>query len=506
MQRLGAAAMLMAGMGCRHTAAPAPTAVGDVPGVLALEPCLHHDSIPAECGTLTVPERRGVAASRLIGIPIIRVRATGAQPREPIVYLGGGPGSSNLLLEPPVWSRRDHDFVLIGYRGVDGSTRLECPEMTKAMRQKTGDLFNAASLTLRRSALQQCATRLQREGIDLRGFTMDEVIADIDDVRAALRYERLNLYSLSYGTRLAQLYGNMYRNRVSRSVMAGVNPPGRFVWEAQQLDTILVHEFSRLCTQDPWCRKRTPDLAATVARVAHSMPRRWGPLPIDRGAVLSATFSMLYDRSSAAMVLDAYVDADKGDASGLALLSWFARSSLSTGVVYGDLFAKGSTDYESSRDYTAAFDPPGSLIGSPLSSLFWPMVSDSTGWPAVRAAHDARKVVPSDIETLLISGNLDVSTPAVNATKELLPLLSRGHQVIFRDAGHANLMEFQGEAYARLVGGFFATGAVDTTGFHYAPMTFRVKWKLSRMVKLSIIAGAMLLGGLVFTGFKLAPR
>lgn len=497
--------MLLALMACRHAPAPARTAIGDVPGLLALQPCLHRDSIPAECGTLTVPERRGVPGSRMISIPVIRVRATGAAPREPIFYLSGGPGASNIRLRPPIWSRREHDFVLVGYRGVDGSERLDCPEMTAAIRHKTGDLLNAESVALRRTALNQCAARLHRGGIDLRGFTMDDVIEDVDDVRAALQYERINLYSLSYGTRLAQIYANVHPNRVSRSVMVGVNPPGRFVWEADQLDTILVHEFSRLCAQDAWCRTRTPDLAATITRVAHDMPRRWGPFPIDRGVVLAATFGMLYDRSSAAMALDAFIDADNGDASGLALLSRFARSSISTGVVFGDLFAKGSTDYDASRNYATAFDPPGTLIGSPVSSLFWAPVGDSAGWPVVRATHDTRKAAPSDIETLLIGGNLDVSTPTVNATRDLLPLLSRGHQVIFRDAGHANLMEFQGEAYASLVGGFFATGAVDTTGFYYAPMTFRVKWKLSRMVKLSLLGGVILLGGLVFAGFKLAP-
>jgi len=140
-----------------------------------------------------------------------------------------------------------------------------------------------------------------------------------------------------------------------------------------------------------------------------------------------------------------------------------------------------------------------------MSSLFWTMVADTGSWPIVRGARDSRTAAPSDIETPLIGGNLDVSTPAVNATRELLPMLSRGHQVIFRNAGHANLMKFQGAAYRSLVGGFFATGAVDTRRFHYEPMGFRVKWKLSRVTKLFILDGVNLLGGLVFAGFKLAP-
>jgi len=58
-----------------------------------------------------------------------------------------------------------------------------------------------------------------------------------------------------------------------------------------------------------------------------------------------------------------------------------------------------------------------------MSALFWEMVSDSGGRPVVRGARDSSAAFPSDIETLLIGRNLDVSTPAVNATYELLPML-----------------------------------------------------------------------------------
>ncbi len=498
--------MLLLLWGCQSAPVPERTAIGAAPGGLVMRACMHRDSIPAECGTLTVRERPGNDASRLISIPVIRVRASGPAPRDPIFFLNGGPGATNMRLAPPRWSRADHDLVLVGYRGVDGSERLDCPEMSEALNQPTGDLLKSEGLALRRAALRGCAERLQRGGIDLRGFTMDEVVEDIDAVRAALGHERINLYSVSYGTRVAQRYAAAYPGRVARSVQVGVNPPGRFVFEAGQLDTILTQEFSRLCALDAWCHAQTPDLAATIQRVAHNMPTRWGPFSIDRGVVLVAAFGMLYDRGTAAMALDAFLDADHGDASGLAVLSRLARSSISSGQVFGDLFAKGSTDHDASRDYAAAFDPPGTIMGAPAAALLWGPVGDAAGWPIHRVAGPARDAAPSSVETLLIGGNLDVSTPVVNATRELLPRLSRGHQVIFRDAGHANLMEFQGAAYGALVGGFFATGAVDTTGFRYEPMTFRPKLKLSRVAKLSMLGGGLLLGGAVYGGARLLRR
>ena len=45
---------------------------------------------------------------------------------------------------------------------------------------------------------------------------------------------------------------------------------------------------------------------------------------------------------------------------------------------------------------------------------------------------------PFDAETLILSGDLDFSTPAEYARDDLLPLLSRGRQVVLRGRGHVN--------------------------------------------------------------------
>src|SRR4030042_1405014 len=49
-----------------------------------------------------------------------------------------------------------------------------------------------------------------------------------------------------------------------------------------------------------------------------------------------------------------------------------------------------------------------------------------------------RKAQHSSVETLLLSGSVDFSTPAEYATHELLPLISNGKQVILAEMGHTN--------------------------------------------------------------------
>ena len=55
----------------------------------------------ADCGTLVVPENRSDPDSRLIALPVTRIRATGSDPTEPIFWLTGGPGASKWKLRHP---------------------------------------------------------------------------------------------------------------------------------------------------------------------------------------------------------------------------------------------------------------------------------------------------------------------------------------------------------------------------------------------------------------------
>jgi hypothetical protein len=83
----------------------------------------------ADIGTIAVPENRGDSDMRMIELPITRIRATGDRPAEPIFWLAGGPGQSNMSTFNYDYFISRHDHVMVGYRGVDGSVSLNCPEV-----------------------------------------------------------------------------------------------------------------------------------------------------------------------------------------------------------------------------------------------------------------------------------------------------------------------------------------------------------------------------------------
>jgi len=474
---------------------PANARAGD----LTLEACsvkIQGTEFDADCGTLVVPENRAEPGSRLITVPVMRVHAAADQPAEPIFFLQGGPGQSNLGVEPPLGLLANHDFVMVGYRGVDGLVRLTCPEYSRALHGTGGDLLSVASRAGLGGAARACADRWQAAGVDLAGYTMPEVIGDLELARERLDYPRIDLLSESYGTRLAQIYAYLHPDRIYRSAMVGVNPPGRFVYEPEIIDRQL-QDYARLCAQDAACKARSPDLSETMRQVIDHMPRRWLFVPIDPGKVKAMTFMGLFTRDMAAMVFDAYQAAADGDASGLALVSLAWDFMAPSVLVWGDSFAKAApADFDPARDYAADMNPPGSIMGSPLSLMSFDNLNGN--WPVTSIPDELRRVHPSDVETLLVSGSVDFSTPAQYATDELLPTLSKGQQVIVAEAGHTgDLFGLQPAATERLLTSFYDTGLADASLFTYLPMNFRVGLGVPLLAKLLAGAGLVLTTGIV---------
>ena len=470
------------------------------PGDLTIEPCTFKTDAgeyEADCGTLVVPENRAKTDSRLIALPVIRIRATGNNPAEPIFWLTGGPGQSNMTTKPPASLLVNHDYVMVGYRGADGSSVLACPEYDRVLRSKSvgGDALSAEALAKVAEAMAECAARLQAGGVDLEGYTTPEVVEDMEAARLALNYERVNLLGGSYGTRVAQIYAYLHPDRLYRLVMSGANTPGGIVPEPEILDAQLQY-YSRLCAQDPLCSARTSDLAETMRHVAHNMPRRWQFLPIDPGLVKVVTFQLLYRRDKAPTVFDAYLAAEQGDLSGLALMSLAGLAP--TGITWGAYFSKAySMDYDPSRDYAADMDPPDSILGSPYGLGVW---STAWAWPVKLIPAELRQVHPSDVETLILNGSVDVASPAERATEELLPYLSKGQQVIVAEMSHFDLPATnQPQAMEHLVTSFYDTGVGDNSLYTYAPIDFGVSWGYPVLARLLLGLVLLLIAAMVMT-------
>src|SRR5438128_9059340 len=150
-------------------------------GQLKLHPCHYateNGSYRADCGTLVVRENRHKARSRLIALPVKRIRARSAKPGVPIFRLQGGPGLTNMDFQDASRFANKHDVVLVGYRGVDGSTKLDCPEVTSA-RAHARDFLSEKSFLADAAAFTACAHRLEDSGHDLAAHALPQPRHDL---------------------------------------------------------------------------------------------------------------------------------------------------------------------------------------------------------------------------------------------------------------------------------------------------------------------------------------
>lgn len=339
---LGSAWFLWSASQPRPLTVPLEAKSGDFLNLQACKYKTKTTTYQAECGTLVVSENRQKPAARLIALPVKRIKSASSAPAEPIFYLAGGPGQSNMSFKPRDAMLASHDVVLVGYRGVDGSSVLNCPEMGSAILGDGQDVASPESLEMVAEAMRTCAARLEAEEVDLAGYSIPEVVADMEAARHALGYQKINLLSESYGTRVAQTYAYLHPRVIFRSAMIGVNPPGHFIWEAATIDS-QIGQYSQLCAKDAKCSQRTADLSTTIRNMAQNMPRRWLFMNIDPGKVKTISHVMMYHRSTAAMIFDAYLAAEKGDPSGLALMSLAYDLIMPKVFIWGDLLAKAAT-------------------------------------------------------------------------------------------------------------------------------------------------------------------
>jgi len=442
-------------------------------GQLTMHPCTYpteDGGYRADCGTLVVPENRADPRSRLIALPVTRILARSSHPLAPIFRLNGGPGITNMTFPQANRLAAQHDVVMVGYRGVDGSSVLNCPEVTAAL-ENSADFLGKASLSAYSQAFASCAKRLERSGVDLAGYTLAEQAGDIEAARVALGYQRIDLLSESAGTRLAMIYAWRYPNSVDRSVMVGVNPPGNFIYSGAEIDQG-IERYSALCAQQPACRARTGNLAASMKHTAAHMPSRWYFLPIKPGNALVGTFLGLTEATavdsplSGPMTLNSWISATHGDPSGLWLLSTLANLTLPQSFTWGEFASIGMADAQPVERYFSSGADRGSIIGNPLGEFLWGAGGMAHAWPANPGENQYTSVQNSSVPTLLIGGTLDFETPAQNATKELLPHLRNGHQVILSGLGHSeDFWYYEPSASTRLLTTFFGTGRVDTSRY-----------------------------------------
>jgi pimeloyl-ACP methyl ester carboxylesterase len=436
---------------------------------IALSPChltgASAQVVDAMCGTLTVPEDRASTAKggRTIDLAIAIVRATGRRAAPDALFLlAGGPGQSALDVYPAIagsFSRVNltRDIVLVDQRGTGRSGPLACAQTE--VEGTTVDPAEGAALAARcRRGLEQHA--------DLRRYTTAIAMDDLDDVRAALGYETIDLYGASYGTRAALVYLRRHERHVRAVVVDGVAPPdwalaASFATDGQRaIDQI----FAR-CAADPDCNRAFPDLPASLTALltAHAKPESVvvshpttatpTTVLVSRESIASTLHALTYESETAALLpLLVHWTQETGDLRPLAAQSLIMADSLKLAV--GEHFAVACSEDAPFLDPAAiAAQGASSYLGDAPARRY---IEACKGWPRANLTPEDRAPVVSNVPVLLLSGAIDPVTPPSNAAAAARTL-ANSYQVTVPGEGHGAL---QRSCTRRIVDDFIERASV----------------------------------------------
>ncbi|HKY12644.1 MAG TPA: alpha/beta hydrolase, partial [Gaiellaceae bacterium] len=176
---------------------------------------------------------------------------------------------------------------------------------------------------------------------------------------------------------------------------------------------------------------------------------------------------------NAPWTIDTLLAADNGDGSGAWFYSLMTQAIFPRAQVWGDVAAFGRADAVHARRFFASHADRGSVIGSPGTDFITAGGRLYDAWPASPDENLYTRVRDSKVETLLIGGRLDVATPPQNATRELLPHLPKGREVVLPDIGHTDdFWTYQTPAANRLINTYLDSGRVDTSLYRRTAVDF----------------------------------
>ena len=146
-------------------------------------------------GSYAVFEDREAKAGRMIKLDLVILHATGSDPKpDPLFYLAGGPGQANVdvyrgFVES--WIRQDRHIVFVNVRGTGGDNDLQC-ELHGGDDNIQGYLENPFDVEEFRTCLEELEKKF-----DLTKYSTPLAMDDLNDVRKALGYEKINLMGTS---------------------------------------------------------------------------------------------------------------------------------------------------------------------------------------------------------------------------------------------------------------------------------------------------------------------
>ena len=398
-----------------------------------------------------------------LGLVVFHAKKTPAQP-DPLFLLAGGPGVAavetwgSIMKESPY--REDRDVVLVNQRGTGDNHRLFC-DMSGGDDSPQGHLESAFRLPV----LRECLERLKAE-YNLSQYSNPIAMDDLDEVRTALGYKKINLMGFSGGTRAALIYIRRHPESVRTAILNGVVPLAftNPLFHASASQDALENLFTE-CAADPSCHDAFPDLEKEFYEILDRLKKHPAKTTIshpgtgdkvqvtlERNDFAESVRMMLYRLPSNRRLPYLIHNAHRGD------FAPFAQRAVQTNRGINKILSMGmllcvtcAEDVDRITEEGIVRETKGTFMGDvrvreqQAACAIWPrsVLPDLYASP-----------VKSGIPVLLFSGSIDPVTPARFADVAAKNLSNSLHLVVPGTHG------VFGDCLSRIEAAFLKTGAV----------------------------------------------
>jgi pimeloyl-ACP methyl ester carboxylesterase len=435
-------------------------------GSFAAAPCMvalpfgFTEGADAGCGWLTVPLKHENPTGPTIKLAVVHLKATGSNPvAEPLIFLNGGPGGSMATWPLPAFAQGYYSFapllerqdvIIFDQRGAGASQpALSC-----------GLPASATTGGIAYPDVPACLRDLTQSGTDLTAFRTEENAADVDSLRSALGYQKVDLLGASYGTRLALEVMRDFPESIRSVVLSSPMPPevdpfsGQLIGFNNALDAIFAD-----CAADSGCDVAYPNLnesletgfnrlngVPAVVKAASQFGGGDAEITLDGPEYMAVIYSIVY--SGLVSELPSLIS-QVSTGHYEALSPWLTLSQgLFSGLSLGDFYSTICQDEAPFSDRPTASDAAENtgvrsiFLNKKVQNLLWIGnlgICDAAALPS--SPPDENEPVHSDIPTLIMTGEYDPITPPSNG------------ELLMSDLSNATLINVSGQSHTQLQNG-----------------------------------------------------
>ena len=415
-----------------------------------------------------MPENPADPRGPRVRLRVARVAAINRRKQpDPLFIIPGGPGMAATTFYAsvaPAFERihRDRDIILVDQRGTGHSNPLNC-----ALDDNTVYGGSDAQVV---SDTQRCLATLGKIA-HVEFYTTSIAVQDLDAVRAALGYQHINLYGVSYGTRVAQHYVRRFGEHARSLILDGVVPPQLALGPTTSVNAerALTRIFAR-CFSDAECRKHFGDPMDSYRELRTSLQRR--PVPVtlpDPTNGQSSEFEFMSYHFATVLRLASYTAEQAAllplmlhDATASANFTPLVSQFLMVTRSYGHEVAYGMHNSVVCSEDIPFWDP-SKIDRSELEKTYLGTTSVDglrnicSVWPRGPVDADFHNQLHTDIPVLLLSGSDDPVTPPGDA-EEARQGLPHSVHVVLQGFGHGQLTA---PCVDRLMASFITLDSVD---------------------------------------------